>query len=253
MKELRINCQEFESLLSEYLDSQLDPVMQSLVAEHALQCPLCHDLLNEVRKNLDICKNLPLPQVSLAKLEASILSSTMPEASMSCEEFERYLTDYLDGFLPAPLFHRWERHAILCNRCSDLPGLVVRSIGACYSYKNEELPVPDGLHEKILLSTIGTTQYRKSLKISLAELVFTIKKLSAQWAFQLAPVAMMLLFVMFVLMQTADGGLTKVYEKSLELADQTYRQGANVISNNMNENKEESINQSIDDVSGKEK
>ena len=45
---------------------------------------------------------------------------------MSCEEFEECLTDYLDGFLPAHLYHRWERHAALCDRCTELPGEVVR-------------------------------------------------------------------------------------------------------------------------------
>jgi len=38
-------------------------------------------------------------------------------------EFEDYLTDYLDGFLVAPLYHRWERHAALCESCSDCPAM----------------------------------------------------------------------------------------------------------------------------------
>ena len=40
---------------------------------------------------------------------------------MTCEEFEESLTDYLDGFLPAHNYHRWERHAALCDRCTELP------------------------------------------------------------------------------------------------------------------------------------
>ena len=75
---------------------------------------------------------------------------TAPETAMSCEDFEEHLTDYLDGFLPANLYHRWERHAALCAECTELPGQVVRSIGACYSYISEELRVPAGLHERIL-------------------------------------------------------------------------------------------------------
>ena len=80
----------------------------------------------------------------------------MPELAMNCEAFEESLTDYLDGFLPAPLYHRWERHAALCARCTELPGEVVRSIGACYTYIAEELPIPAGLNERILQATIGT-------------------------------------------------------------------------------------------------
>ena len=64
----------------------------------------------------------------------------------------------MDGFLPPTSFHRWERHAVLCNTCEDLPGMVVRSIAACYTYKMEELAVPAGLHERILNTTIGTAE-----------------------------------------------------------------------------------------------
>ena len=60
----------------------------------------------------------------MTHLEARILSMTMPETAMSCDEFENLLTDYLDGFLPAQVFHRWERHAVLCEKCTDLPGEV---------------------------------------------------------------------------------------------------------------------------------
>ena len=75
---------------------------------------------------------------------------------MRCEEFEECLTDYLDGFLPAHLYHRWERHAALCDRCTELPGEVVRAIGACYTYISEEKPLPAGLNERILQATLGT-------------------------------------------------------------------------------------------------
>src|SRR5258706_15102592 len=92
---------------------------------------------------------LPAPK----ELEARILQSTMPETAMSCGDFEEFLTDYLDGFLPASLYHRWERHAVLCERCTELPGEVVRAIGACYTYIGEEKPLPAGLHARNLLST----------------------------------------------------------------------------------------------------
>ena len=39
-----------------------------------------------------------------------------------------------------------------------MPGHVVRSIGACYSYISEEQAVPAGLHERILQATLGTTE-----------------------------------------------------------------------------------------------
>src|SRR3954447_14137293 len=135
-----INCSQFEELLTDYLDKSLDAPVHKAVAGHAMSCPICHSLLNDVKGALAVCKEIAEPRQPLTRLEARILASTTPEASLSCDEFEDYLTDYLDGFLPAQVFHRWERHAILCSECSDLPGAVVRSLAACVAFKIDELP-----------------------------------------------------------------------------------------------------------------
>ena len=148
-------CTEFEDRLTDYLDGALEGETQRAFGEHALRCPVCHDLLNEVKNAIVECR-ADMPPQPTPGLEARILLKTAPETAMKCEEFEEYLTDYLDGFLPATLYHRWERHAALCNPCSDLPGQVVRAIGACSSYIGEELPVPAGLHARILQATLGT-------------------------------------------------------------------------------------------------
>ena len=153
-----INCSEFEENLTDYLDKTLDKTTHKAVAAHALRCPLCHSLLNEVKDALDVCHEISAPKHAMTHLEARILSMTAPETAMSCEKFEEYLTDYLDGFLPAPLFHRWERHAVLCEKCTDLPGEVVRSIAACYTYKMEELPIPTGCTKEFCRRRIGTTE-----------------------------------------------------------------------------------------------
>lgn len=227
-----LDCAEFEELLSDYLDKSLDSKTHKAVAAHALRCPICHSLLNEVRDALQVCHEISAPKQALTHLEARILAMTAPETAMACEQFEEYLTDYLDGFLPAAIFHRWERHAVLCEKCTDLPGEVVRSIAACYTYKMEELPVPAGLRDKILQATIGTTK-AKAVKPS-----WTSR--GAEWMRglnfpislpQLAPVAMMLLFAFLVFSQTvsADGSLNGVYQKSFELAEQTYKQSADAV------------------------
>lgn len=226
-----IDCAEFERHLTDYLDKNLDKRTQSSVAAHALRCPLCHGLLNEVKDALAVCREISVPKQSLTKLEAGILSMTMPETAMSCREFEEHLTDYLDGFLPAKIFHRWERHAVLCGKCSDLPGEVVRSIAACYTYKLEEMPLPAGLHERILTSTLGTTETATVKSSTAQQFVEWIRGLSFPiYAPQFASVALMLIFAFFVLSQTvsADGSVAGVYQKSYELAEQTYRQSANV-------------------------
>jgi anti-sigma factor RsiW len=229
-----IECAEFEELLTDYLDGTLERATHKSVASHALRCPLCHSLLNEVRDALSVCHEISAPKHSMTHLEARILSMTTPETAMSCEQFEEHLTDYLDGFLPATLFHRWERHAVLCDQCTDLPGAVVRSIAACYTYKMDELAVPAGLHDKILQATIGTTEAQTVKASWTAQVAEWVRGFSFPIGVpQFASVVMMLIFAAFMFSQTvsADGS-----QKIFEIAEQTYKQSADVVLGNENNN-----------------
>jgi anti-sigma factor RsiW len=221
-------CADFENRLSDYLEGILDPAAHRAFSEHALRCPVCHQTLGEVRSTIHACRVAAVPPPT-REFEARILKRTMPAAAMSCQEFEESLTDYLDGFLPAPFYHRWERHAALCDRCTELPGEVVRSIGACYTYISEEMPVPAGLDERILQATIGTlkaaevrapwsSRLASQLRIWLDPIVSP----------QLATVATMLLVAVFVLTNTvsADGSISGIYRASLQLAEQSYSGGS---------------------------
>lgn len=228
-KQNTVNCSQFEELLTDYLDKALDAMTNKSVAEHAIGCPLCHSLLNDVRESLAVCHAIAAPKMSMTRLEARVLSMTMPETAMTCEDFEGYLTDYLDGFLPAAIFHRWERHSVLCGTCEDLPGMVVRSIAACYTYKADELPVPAGLHDRILHATIGTAQAAEVRASWIARLSESIRGFSFPIPVpQMASVAMMIFFAFMFFSQTvsADGSITNVYAKSVELAEETYKQSA---------------------------
>jgi anti-sigma factor RsiW len=221
-------CAEFEDRLTDYLDGALDGEPLAAFSQHALRCPVCHELLSEVKNSVAECRAAapPLPSPGL---EARILLKTAPETSMKCEEFEEHLTDYLDGFLPASLYHRWERHAALCNRCSDLPGQVVRAIGACSLYISEELAVPEGLHERVLRATLGTAEAQR-VRAPLGARVTEWMRgwLDALVTPQLATVASMLLFAVLVGTSTAsdDGSIGGMYRAGLRLAEQTYTYGA---------------------------
>ncbi|MEO8072822.1 MAG: zf-HC2 domain-containing protein [Acidobacteriota bacterium] len=227
-----LKCSEFEELLTDYLDGSLDRLTHKTVAVHALSCPLCHALLNEVKDALELCHEISPPKNSMTHLEARILKMTTPEAAMACEQFEEHLTDYLDGFLPAPIFHRWERHAVLCDECTDLPGAVVRSIAACYTYKMEELPIPDGLNAKILQATIGTEKSQSVRASWFDQTIERLRGLSFPISIpQLAPIALILAFAALFFSQTvsADGSIAGMYQKGFELAGQTYREGTSIM------------------------
>ena len=216
-------CHEFEDQLTNYLDGALSGEAHREFAEHAMRCPVCHDLLSEVKSTLLACSASEAPPAGVS-LEATILMRTAPETTLSCEEFEEHLTDYLDGFLLAPLYHRWERHAALCAGCSELPGAVVRSIAACYTYLQDELPLPAGLEARILQSTIGNVlpaEVRAPFAARLLEWVRgTLDPIVSP---QLASVATMLLVSIFVLTNTVstDGSVGGIYHASLQLAERT--------------------------------
>jgi anti-sigma factor RsiW len=221
-------CSEFEDRLTDYLDGLLDATTQVAFNGHALRCPVCHDLLSEVKNTLRACRTAT-PPAPAPSLDARILMQTAPETAMTCDEFEDYLTDYLDGFLPATLYHRWERHAALCGGCTNLPGEVVRSIGACYTYINEERPVPAALHARILQATLGTTEaenLRAPLAARLAE--WMRGWLDVIVSPQLATVATMLLVAVLVGTSTLsdDGSIGGMYRASLRFASRTYERGA---------------------------
>ena len=216
-------CADFENRLSAYLEGGLEPVEHREFSEHALRCPVCHQTLSDVKSAVQACREASVPSPS-HNLEARILQSTMPETAMTCEEFEASLTDYLDGFLPAPFYHRWERHAALCQRCTELPGEVVRSIGACYTYISEEKPVPAGLEERILQATIGTLKAHEVRAPLTARLASRLRMLlDPIISPQLATVATMVLLAVLVLTNTvsADGSISGVYSASIRLAEQS--------------------------------
>ncbi len=230
-----INCSQFEELLTDYIDKALEAPVNRMVAEHAIACPLCHELLNDVKGSLDVCREMANPvfaTTQMTRLDARILTATAPETAMTCDDFESHLTDYLDGFLPAQTFHRWERHAALCTGCEDMPGMVVRSIGALYTYKSEELPLPAGLHARILESTSHMLEAREAKTSWITRAGEWLDGLRFPITMpQLAPVAMMVMFAFLVFSQTvsADGSIASVYERGFQLAEQTYEQSAEVL------------------------
>src|SRR5262249_40600699 len=216
-------CVDFETLLTDYLEGVVGPETNRQMAEHAMKCPLCHETLSAVKSTVAACRVATVPNPS-RDLDARILQKTVPETAMSCEEFEEFLTDYLDGFLPAHLYHRWERHAALCERCTELPGEVVRSIGACYTYISEEKPLPEGLHERILQATLGTAtpQEVKAPWTSRVASRFRLW-LDPIMSPQLAAGAIMMLVAVLVLTTAVwpDGSISGVYEAGLALAERT--------------------------------
>src|SRR3979409_613387 len=104
-------CNDLGDRLTDYPDGALEPNVHKAFAEHALRCPVCHETLSEVKNAMQACQAasvIPAP----SELEARLPLRTMPDTAMSCEDFEEFLTDSLDGSLPTSLYHPWARHAV---------------------------------------------------------------------------------------------------------------------------------------------
>ncbi|MEJ7618726.1 MAG: hypothetical protein WKF30_17545 [Pyrinomonadaceae bacterium] len=221
-------CAEFEDRLTDYLDNTLEGDAHRCFGEHALRCPVCHELLGAVKSSVNACRTITHPPTP-ATLEARILQTTTPGLAMTCQEFEEHLTDYLDGFLSASLYHRWERHAVLCGDCTDLPGQVVRSIGACYSYIKEERPLPIELQARILQATLGTINARELRATAGSRVAERLRMwLDSFVSPQLATVATMLLVAVLVGTTTIsdDGSIGGMYRVGLRMATENYVRGA---------------------------
>ena len=95
----------------------------------------------------------------------------------------------------------------------------------------EEMPVPEGLHSKILQATIGTALAAERKPSWTSEISEWARGLRFPLPIpQLAPLAMMFILAFLVFSQTvsADGSLAGLYTSSVELAEQTYKQSSDV-------------------------
>jgi hypothetical protein len=123
---------------------------------------------------------------------------TAPETAMACREFENHLTDYLDGFLARRAFSPLGTPRRFVRKCTDLPGEVVRSIAACYTYKTEELPFLPACTQKFCRRPLARTKrQRRSGILDFANIEW-MRGLSFPIPIpQLAPVAMIMMFAAF--------------------------------------------------------
>src|SRR5918912_1578469 len=109
-----MDCSKFELSLSEYLDGALCRADAGEVASHALRCRACRAILDEVKAALRDCKydddlNAPV------ELEEALLTIPSSYAPLTCGGFQELITEFLDGFVPAPTYHRFKAHAGACE------------------------------------------------------------------------------------------------------------------------------------------
>lgn len=223
-----MDCSVFEERLSDYLDGLLAQQDASRFRAHALQCRECRALLDEIKAALVNCKSeIEAP----AGLEDALLMIPIEQAPVDCAGFEDLITEFLDGFVPAATYHRFEEHAAGCDECSSLLTSIVYAVAACHSvHTYEEVEAP----AELISNLIGIIPKRKeTLATRIANRVsaFAAQMLprpsaSARWRLATASL-LMFATVAFLFLGFSDDGTAKgIFRQASVKAGDIFDQGA---------------------------
>src|SRR5215469_6608015 len=137
-----ISCKGFNSLLAEYVDGGLKQDIRKGMAGHSLQCRSCRALLDDVKLKLKE-SGRDVEIVTNPRLEAVLEAIPECESDLNCSSFEDLISDFLDGFVHASVYHRFAHHSDVCSKCSRVLTDVVYAVAACHSvhiYEEHEVP-----------------------------------------------------------------------------------------------------------------
>ena len=227
-----MDCTRFENGLSDYFDGLLGPADASWFRAHALQCRACRSLMDDVKDVISACRyqeDLDPPVL----LESSLTAIPVEHGPLGCDGFEELITEFLDGFVPAPTYHRFEEHAEKCDACSTLLTGVVYAVAACHSVHTfEEVEVA----EPVVARLIAMMPARQpSLARRVAEVFVALAghllprpTQSARWTFATAASLAFATFALLLFGFSDDGTVGGIYRQAHVRISELYTQGADV-------------------------
>jgi anti-sigma factor RsiW len=227
-----MDCQRFEEKLSDYFDGSLDPEIASLFRAHALQCRECRALMDDLKNVIRTCKQQDDLEPPLS-LDISLSAIPAEHAATDCSRFEELITEFLDGFVPAPTYHWFEEHAEKCDRCSTLLNGVVHAVAACHSVHSfEEVEIP----ELLMSGLIGIMPERRpsitrlvaSRFASLVEFLIPRPSQNAKWTFATAASLAFATFAFLLFGFSDDGTVAGIYRQAHVRASELYTQGTDI-------------------------
>ena len=227
-----MDCCRFEDQISDYLDGALHSKDATLFREHSLQCRACRSLLDEVKGALHDCKMDDEFDTSPV-LESALITIATENAGFGCHAFEEQITEFLDGFVPAPVYHRFEEHAAQCNKCSSLLTDVVYAVASCHSvHTYEEVEAPESLFDK--LAAIARQQVvRRTIASRITTIAARLMPRAApgpRWTFATAASLVVATFAFLLLGFSDDGTVAGIYRQAHVKFGQIYSQGADIYS-----------------------
>jgi anti-sigma factor RsiW len=222
-----MNCERFEELITPYLDGDLSGGGASAFRAHQLSCPDCRTLLADIAEALEAVGEMPEVEPPLGLMSRALVIPALNPA-MNCERFADLVTEFLDGFLEASVYHAFEDHAKECDGCSEVLSGVALAVSACHSvHFSEQLDVPDSLVASILAETTGAAPAKAEAERGFWGRLIAALPLSA--GVRRAPrfataSAIVLMFSVLV----ADGVLApaSLYENAARLTSRVYSRSA---------------------------
>lgn len=156
-----MDCNKFQDQITDYLDGALDSRSKAEFATHRLMCRECRVLFNDVRQMVQALKMISRDEApEPAGLENRIIAATTAGEMLSCSDFDKLIENFFDGVILAPTFQTFQRHFENCSKCRRLMGGIEEVIDMCHQLKEDQIEVPDSLHDRIVAATVGASSRR---------------------------------------------------------------------------------------------
>lgn len=227
-----MDCNKFENGISDYFDGLLAPGDAASFRAHALQCRPCRSLMDDVKAAISACRRQDELEPA-ALLETTLVAIPAEHGPLGCGEFEQLITEFLDGFVPAAVYHRFEQHAEECDECSALLTGVVYAVAACHSVHTfEEVEVAEPL-VALLIAMMPERAPSLARRVADRFAAFAGQLIprttqSARWTFATAASLALATFAFLLFGFSDDGTVTGIYRQAHVKASELYTQGADV-------------------------
>jgi anti-sigma factor RsiW len=227
-----MDCNKFENLISDYFDGLLPRGNATSFRAHALQCRGCRSLMDDVKAAIDACRRQDDLETT-ALFETTLAAIPTEHGAFGCSGFEELITEFLDGFVPAPTYHRFETHAEECGACSALLTGVVYAVAACHSVHTfEEVDVPAPLSASLIELMPGSAPslVRRAADRFAAFAGSLIPRTTqgARWTFATAASLAFATFALLLFGFSDDGTVKGIYRQAHVKVSELYTQGADV-------------------------
>ncbi len=226
-----MDCSKFESALSDYFDGLLEVNDSKMFRAHALQCRACRSLMDDVKTAIGACRYEELEPPPL--LESTLASIPSQHQRLGCGGFEELITEFLDGFVPAHTYHRFEEHAETCSGCSGLLTGVVYAVAACHSVHTfEEVDIPEPFVAR-LVSLMPQRLPSLARRVAdgfaaVAGQLIPRATQSSRWTFATAASLAFMTFALLLFGFSDDGTVGGIYRQAHVKISELYTQGADV-------------------------